>query len=52
MAKVEDFLAVGVRGDSMRRKGLVRKKVFLQKTLNKEIWHIAIGGLEMLETQG
>ena len=48
-----NFLAVGVSGDSMRRKGLVKKtQYFHRKYLIKEICHIAIGGLEMLEPQG
>ena len=49
--KLKNFLAVSVRGNSMRRKGLVRKtKYFHRKHLIKEICHIAIGELEMLET--
>ena len=51
--KLKNFLAVGVRGDSMRRKSLVRKtNYFHRKHLIKEICHLAVGGLEMLETQG
>ena len=51
--KLKNFLAVAVRGDSVRRKGLVWKtKYFHRKHLIKEVCHIAIEGLEMLETQG
>ena len=49
--RLQDFTAVAVRGESMRRKGLMRKtKYFYRKDLIQEICYIEIRGLEKWNT--